>query len=457
MYIILRHLIYMYKLLFVQTHDILLIIKQTYRRLKMKPSYSTVDWQDIKHKIRPINLKLFDIIEEISPKLPIKLVKYPYGMKISDPDLYYVPTGSGLDAFNASDYPYFLSLDKNLESYIEYGDAIVPGQVYTPGTFFPVNQEMSKYPKFNTRPGSLFSLMAGLRNISMMPLNQKNDSYYDLVRKFNIDARLSPGNIRDHQEILASIIKEHDTNWHASILIFDEEWKKNIQTNKKWFPLYQYILEQSIRINSAKRNIFYLDYMLFDITKKLRLRIKPFTINAIKQLLLIAIGDIPGFRPAMDDSGAPIKIITETFNTEYEPLNTPIIIEPHTYNPAEPVGPLYHSLFASDFNTNEQKTFRPLKYLAEISDYLDIYLNEFKDHLYSKNSIYGRLADIMMCRYYSSLGSSGNIEETERLQKYDPRFQSLHEKHKLTSRSGLFKRSLFTKALVSFELDTSKL
>ncbi len=423
----------------------------------MKQSYTTHDWHDVKEHVKNVNAELYDIIDEISPDLPIKLAKYPYGVKISDVNSYYIPTKDGFKGYDAADYPYFLSLDKKLESYIEYDNHISFGQIYSPGTLFPVSQEMSKYPRFNARPSSIFSLMSGLRNINMMPLHQDNDSYYQLVERHNIDSKLSPKNIKDHQKILSAIIKEKSSDWHCSLLIFDGKWRKNTETNPKWHRLYQYILEQSIKVNFAKRSIFHLNNMLYDITKKRRLKIKPFTIEAIKQLLLIAIGDIPGYRPAIDESGLPVELITNTFNEEYSPLNTPVIIEPHTYNPTEPGAPLYHSLCANDFNINEIKSIRPLQYLSEIANYLTIFFEEFKAHPYARGSIYGKLGDLMACRYYSALGGTEGIADVESLLTDDPRFDDIYDKHQKNSYHGLSKRSIFAKSLVSFTFDANSL
>ncbi|MDF1761022.1 MAG: hypothetical protein P1U40_10835 [Coxiellaceae bacterium] len=423
----------------------------------MTKAFETVSWNDIKHRVEQLNPELFSIIDEIAPPLPIMLVRYPYGITISDPQHYHFPKAANLTPLSALNSPYCFLLENTVETYLHNKDKIIPGTVFTPGDFFPQNFELNRNIATNVRPSSIFYLASGARNINMMPMYQDNESYRKLARHFKIPARYSPKNVADHQPILTYVSNAVATDWHCCMLLFDEKWKENIFNNPKWFLLREYIFKQSIKANASKRNSFYLEHAINDTTKARHIKAKPFSMEMIKYILSVALGDTPGMRPATDDTALPMAQITQAFNEIYAPPTTPIIIEPCRHNPLTDSRAVYHSLSAATFNINDPKSFRPLTYLSEIAENLSIYLKAFKKHPFTKATVFGHLSDAIQLDYYSVLGDAQHIKEASELLNDDSRFNALYETHKEYTNYGFAKRSIFTKALVSVKINSKKL
>lgn len=414
-------------------------------------------WNEIKHLVKKVNLPLFEIIDEISPTESVTLAKYKYGDIISTPKHYYTPSKNGFTKSDAAEYPYFMSIDKSLESYVECHGEVFKGQVYNPGKLFPTSHELSKYPGFNVRPKSMFYVLAGLRSVSIMPIHSKTENYYNLADTVGLPKDLPPSTFSSHQTIIKKCTDHMESSWLASVLIFDSSWKKQIFTNKKWYKLHIYLLEQSIKTNFAKRSSFFLAHILNDINKNLRLKLSAFSIETLQHMLSIVIGDLPGHRPCIDDSGLPLEDFTSVFLELYKPQNTPIVIEPHTYNPSEEALPLYLSLCCNDYNINELKTYRPLKYLSELSKHTKQLLKSLSNHPLAEGTIYQNLMHILSCSFYSSLGNTENVQSSDQIMKDDNRFFQLYNKHKTTCSHGIAKRSLFAKSLISCNMNYNKI
>jgi len=415
----------------------------------MSENFQRVSWKDVSYYFEKLNQPLYNIIDEISPDLPITLVRYPYGTIISDPNYYFYPTGSGVEPLAAKNSPYCFLIERKVQTFLKHKNKVIPGRIYQPGDFFPQNYEISQFQDISVRPKAIFYLSAGLRNIHMMPMTNDGDSYKKLKKHFNIDIKLSPKNIADHYDILSSINQQAPAKWDCTMLLFDEAWKKKIFTDPKWHKLKEFILIQSIRTNSCKRNAFYLEHAINDITRKYKINNKGLSNEMIKNILYTSIGELLGSRPSSNDEGLPASHLTDIFTKIYHPSTTPVIIEPHNFNLNTDSDPIYISLLASTFNLNDEKTFRPNVYLDEVSHSLETYLEEFKNHPFTTNTIFETLHKQISLKFYSVMGDNRNINSADKLLDDDYRFNQIYNKFKDTVQYGFTKRSIFNKALVS--------
>ena len=410
-------------------------------------------WKDIKNSVKNLNHDLFKIIDDISPEFPIYRAKYTYGEVISDHKHFYFPKSANKEPLLSKDSPFCFILDKKLESYLQYKNKVIPHSIYSAGTLIPQNYEIVKYNQIKMRPSDVFYLSSGVRSINILPLHNENEYYDNLAMDFNIDRKLSPRNIVDHHKIITTINDRIKPDWHSDILLFDEKWKHAIFNNKKWEKLKIYILEQSIKVNSSRRNGLYLDHAITDITNDLKVKKKDFSEEMMKYILLTSIGEQIGLKPAVDELGLPVEALTDAFNGSYKPTTTPVIIEPCEYTPSNANYPIYLSIGATTYNLNSQKTLRPLAYLAEISKRLNIFLEEFENHPFTKNTVFAKIKDHMSIKFYSVLGNSDDILESTKLIDDDDRFKILYNRYKGITQYGFAQKSIFTKALISIKND----
>ncbi|MDF1761111.1 MAG: hypothetical protein P1U40_11305 [Coxiellaceae bacterium] len=423
----------------------------------MVASTKIITWKNVKSRVSELNMPLFNLIEEINPKdLPIFLVKYPYGTTISTDRHYFIPDAKGeLKPFDIDKFPYMFVLEKALELYADEKEKNITRQIYTPGSFFPYNFNSSRTGAMSPRPKSVFTLCSGVRNINILPIFKMNDHYKQLSKHFTIDKKLNPGNPDDHFNIALQILKQQKSDWHSSVLVFSDEWTKNINDNPKWLKLKCHLLEQCINKNAYSKNQFLLDHAIHDIIRDNNLKLTSYSIEIIKQMIYIALGDYPGFKPSTDDNALPRSTLVELLNNFY--LNTPIIIEPTIQPPKYGNPPIYHALMLSA--SINRTSLKSSQRLFEIAENFDAILQELSTHLLTQTAAYGKLNNCLEYRLYSERGGNHKIiKDSLQLLQHDYRFKYRHanEKENVDEIIKSFpRRSLFAKALISLSYNNN--
>ncbi|MDF1760346.1 MAG: hypothetical protein P1U40_07400 [Coxiellaceae bacterium] len=423
----------------------------------MIASAKIVYWNHIKSRVRELNTPLFELIEEINPSdLPITLAKYPYGATISTDKYYFVPDENcKLIAYASSQFPYMFVLDKALELYANEKEKNITRQIYTPGTLFPYNFNSSRAGAMSPRPKSIFTLTSGVRNINVLPIFKINDHYKQLAKYFAINKNLDPANPDDHFNIALQILKKQNSDWRSSVLVFSDEWTKNINENPKWLKLKCFLMEQSIKKNAYSKNQFFLDHALHDNIRDNNLKLTSYSIEIIKQMIYISLGDYPGFKPSTDDTALPLTTLVEPLSSFY--LNTPIIIEPTIQEPKIGNPPIYHALM---LNASLNSTsFKSSQRLFEIAENFEQILQGLATHLLTKTAAYGQLIDCLECQLYTERGDNHKIiKNALQLLDDDCRFNYHFSDNKVNGDviiKPFPKRSLFAKALIALSFNSN--
>ena len=420
----------------------------------MKPFSEKVYWQDIREVVAKLNSKLCEVIDDIAPKSPVILASYPYGTVISDEKYFYVPDEQGnLIQRNNDEFPYMILIDKNVETYVSLSEKQIPSYVHTPGTLAPVTYEINKNGMV-LRPEAIYTIVAGVRNVSIMSLYGYSENYAELQRHFSIHRNVDPKNPQHHYTVIKSITDQMKNDWYCKMLIFSNDWMRLLRDDPNWNKLKMYILEEAIRFTSARRNSFYLEHAIFDITQRYRIKIKPFSIEMIKYTFDITTGTAPGLRPSTDETSLPLAVVTKALTKIFKSTTTPIIIEPHTYRQQDYNTPIYNPLFTFNFSMHDTKSFRPTLFMKEIMQNLPIYLEEFTQHVLTASTFYGALHSRLKLKYYSVFGASTdsdicNIETPDQLLSDDLRFKALFDDFGKVATLGFPVKSAFSKALTS--------
>ncbi len=422
----------------------------------MKSISEKTNWNNIKQQVLALNPELYEIIEELKPNnLPITLAKYQYGSVISDDKHFYLPNAQGeIEAKPVNEFPYVFVVDKNIEIYDEKNDRVKSRRIYPPGSIFPFTADINKQGNLSPRPKSIFTITSGIRNLNILSISSNSDAYRKFLKEYNLDNSLQADNHLHHFHIAKGIISALNYNWECTVFMFGKEWKKNIIENPKWYKLNKFMFRQTITKNAFKEHIDFLDDALNDIISDNNIKVKHYTIEAFKQLMLMAFGNYPGFKPSIDNEGIPLDCLTDALINSYQNSIVPIIVESTMQNPSSDNLPIYHSLWIS--SSNKMKTFRPTTYLDELAENIDFILESFKSDLYTSSSAYGQLKKVLDYKFYSSLGdNTGTLRESVSLIKDDKRFSDLIKKlNSSSSHDEVFpKRSLFTKALIAISFN----
>lgn len=409
-------------------------------------------WLDIKHNIKALNPEIFEIFEKVGcDDIDVSEATYPYGFLIGDEKYLYLPDENGeIQEIDSENYPYMILAEKTLELYLETEARTVPNYLYSPGDFMPMTIGLTQNDMI-LKPSVPFKLISGARSISMMSLNKNSKTFYSMQRQYgfdNADAE-SPDS---HFDVFKGISDSISPNWQSKLYIFPSDFSKKLKTDPKWQPLMVYLLRKSIRVESFNTNSIYLDYAITEILTAKKISMRPFSVELVKQILLIALGARIGFKPIVDSTCMPVDELTSAFVRSFKPTTSPIFIGPTCNNNlTEEITYLPIPYF--QYSLNDPKKFRPVFYLREVFEYMLVILNELSNHKLTKECVYGRMKDDLELSFYTERAGEGSgILAIKEITLQDKRFAELAKQHNKGNRFGLCSLAPFSKALVGIKL-----
>jgi hypothetical protein len=408
----------------------------------LKPISKLTFWSSIKSKVKALNPAFYNALEACSPgdNLPLLTVQYPYGFKLSDDKGFYLP--EGYDDFLEGDgfdkkAPLTFVLDKEIEYYFNTSQNHIQWRIYKAGDYFPitVNSELDGDDRFY--PKSIFTVTSGIRDVTLLSLHGTTKDFYSIRRKYEIPVELSPSKPLNHFHIFKKIIEKENIKWYSTVLLFSKEWQHKIYNEPSWWPFREYLMSNASRINSFQRSIFYLDQAIHDITRSMDYKFRPFTHEAIRQLIFIAVGQSPGFRPATSDEGFPVDEVSQALKqSSKELLNHPIIMQASTMDRDTRKKFIYSSI-TYNTSTRYESSVKPNLYLNEIIEHLNEYLLYFKDHAITKGTIYETLYDNLEIIPCSTRGSEKHqIKKCIEMYDTDSSFHYARDTLNISSRNG---------------------
>ncbi|WP_203384406.1 hypothetical protein [Cysteiniphilum marinum] len=414
-------------------------------------------WDEVKHHVKKINPKLYEIIDEINPDLKIQKIQYNYGDMICDQTKYYQKSkGFNENILDASEMPLLLLMDGMLELYMEFNQKVITYDIYKPGDFFPYSQDCEFEFAYPSKPYSIYFLHAGLRNISILPMVEINTDYLQLAEMYNINPSLNPEINSNQYLILKELIKNETSAWNCNLLAFDKHWKHEIKNNIKYYKLKEYMKDQALLTHKYRKSSFYADYVMRNMAKKYKgMRNQEYIFEVIKNIILTSLGDIIGFAPVTDDVSLPKNLISDKFIKGYGEKFTPAIIAPYKYNYSKDSLPVYYSLYLNNDTIHETKSFQPSAYMEIIHNVIDFYLTEFANHELTKSFAFGMMKDNLTLKYYAQRGNRGDknyLSDASKLLVDDIRFKNLYDEYNTLSNYHFPKRSNFMRALISIDL-----
>lgn len=425
-------------------------------KLKNNEGFHTkiVTWEQVKPKVKAANPMLSAIIDELKPTKEhvLVLAKYPFGVNILNKERAFYPVEDGclvsiddpkmpsslqaLLSYNTT--PLSLVLNNSVEIFVETPEPrTIPFKIFTQGVSFGV-WEIMDFPKVTTRQNWTWNASSGARTVFLLPSISESVSHTKLQIKYKIKSHI-PDTIFNHHKIFKDIIHASDITWGTEILFFTKKWIEPDESNTGWLKLKNYWMatawhQMHYWTNRVSLNLNWENFIAELNTRHIRLY--PYLLDTMKQLISIATGTITGFRPIDEndiDEVMPLSIIEKAYLKDYKLKKyVPVIMRPDFLYPAGATKHIYYSLQYPTLPEKPEdiKTFpSTLKMMRQLKLYVDIFmemLSQFPP--VTQPQMFDLTNHIKIDFFHSDTDKHGVIRPVKYLIKEDPIFDKLNKK-----------------------------
>lgn len=430
----------------------------------MKQEIKKVTWDNVRERVYTVNKEFAQLIDSMSPgeELYLYVANYKYGTILDDGKSFYYPTKkNGVENLNSTsdkqlikDFSYTnlttpagMVLHNSLEVFFNVDDHTIPCRIFKPGEIFALWAHLEITT--NSHPTPIIQLSAGARTIFMLPNISDKYQFDQLKRKSNLRIDM-PEQLQDQWKLFNKLLINSDDDWNAEVLLFPKKWLELIKEDNSWKDVYLYMLKIAWLKSAFQRNQIFYSHAFWRIVSNCNIKPSPYLSDTFQHILSIALGAFPGFKPATDETMAPIKVIQKIFVNNYNLKRYhPTIIHPANFDYTLPNDSIYYSLqypttFINSFRSRKAATtlydLRELKYLFERYQY-EVLIND-KLSL-SQTNIAAVLRSVKFGFYHSQMDPQGEILSTSNLENEDDNLKILLYKSidkKKFSGSGTFFR-----------------
>ena len=407
-------------------------------------------WNNISNRVEQVNPEFASLVNELSPddSYPIYLAYYPYGEMKGDTISTFLPTIDGgkcrLNDPNISkdikkdlgygirSSPLGMVLEKQLEYYVDLKELkqLIPWQIYYPGSFFPISRILPTKSNRIYTPNGLLSAVAGSRSVFMLPKVGCYNKHLMLKKTYNVKSQ-PPKALYDHWEIFKDIIYTHGDNceWRTCIIYFSQKWVDKIFSDSTWHRLKKFLLEVAWTSFEPARNQFYHDIGYSLIQRQRNLKPNPYLVDTAKHLFSIALGTFPGFSPAIDEQGLPLKLIQEAYISSYGMKKyIPTIMEPKHFQLEQTIfSPVYYSLqhpSTISFSPKSRQLSSTLFEMRELNHVMNVFIDELNkpQNIFADTVLTDIAKTVKFLFYHNQIDPHRAILLSENIARHDERF-----------------------------------
>ncbi len=406
-------------------------------------------WDAIRHRVLKIEPHFAKLVDEINPdeSFSLYLAYYPYGSMDADtqstlfPDLKggffrlsdaNIPNDILTDlGYSKDNTPLGMVLEKQIECFVDLKsrEITIPSFIYTPGKFFPLTKILNQKNSRTHAPYRLLCSTAGARSVFTLPNIGCATNHAMLQRDFKIKIP-APKSLYYHWHLFKEIVTSStiNSNWRCCVIYFSEKWVDKLHNDKSWSGLKEYL--QAFAWNQCEYDVNRIHYdMIFSIIQQDRnLKPNPYLTDTAKHLFTIALGAVPGYAPAMEDSALPAEILQKVFIESYNLKYTPTILHPTHYNFETDKYPIYYSLQNPStlvFSPKSRELSSTLYEMRELEHLMNVFSFELSrnEGMCSINSLMNKLAKQVKFGYFhNKLDSHQIIQHSSKIQTLDTRF-----------------------------------
>jgi hypothetical protein len=422
-------------------------------------------WSAVRNRFMKVDPHLTSLIDNVSPdEMPIYLIYLPYGMLKGDTNSSYLPLLDG-NSIKLSDqnverqiikdlgYGMFTSplgmiLNNYIEYYIEFDDQVFPYQISGPGTIFNKGILLKNKSSRNYSPNGILTATAGARTAFMLPSINSHNGINKLSKLINQELT-TPRKNTDHFSLFKAINQRDNGKWKVCLAYFSEIWIKQLLADPAWVEIKNYILEGKNNNDSFSANSAYYDIFYSKAQKDRNLRTSsPYLTNTAIHLVKVALGEHPGYIPAINENMLPIENIQNVISEAFQLKKTPTIMIPHSLNYENENTPVYYSMqnpTTPHFLTKKNEQVTANQEIDVINGILSKFIEEMsKTDSLLAGTVFSDLSKKITFNYFHNYPPKDNdlIKSSRFLSDLDPRFTYCsHEKnYKEFSFEGQFLR-----------------
>lgn len=323
-------------------------------------SFTQLHWPAIQDEMRASNPQLAAIIDDLQTKnaFPIYKVRYPFGSHIIQAGHFHFPLPDGTLApitdsrhaesvrndlgYHGGRIPLGMVLNHSVELYMQTEDRVIPFNLIRAGKLIGLWLALSPH----TWP-QVWHMTSGARSIFVLPKITDTVSHKKLCRARDIKMPL-PRDLVMHGSLLSGMANhsEFSEPWYTDVLFFSKDWLKN-QKNDSWIRFHYYLYQEGWAVTEyLLRKVVYdhiWDQLMRELTKY-DIKATPFIIEIVKYIVMVGLGAVPGFSPAINDEEAPITGLQQDLLKIYGLKHyAPTIMVPHHFA-SHDKRPVYWSL-----------------------------------------------------------------------------------------------------------------
>lgn len=415
------------------------------------PALEEVKWRDAREAVKKVNPALARVIDKIDPsdKLPLCRARYPFGSKIIEKGMVFLPPKNGqqqpLETFPfAADFGYTMGiptgivLNNTVEIFLTPRERIIPFSLMPGGSIFSLWRALDPDLQFSYHAREPWNMTAGARSLFMLPKITQKIAYKKLSKARGLKLPM-PHSLAEHSKLFTHMSCHSDfpDNWQAELLFFSAPWFER-RKNKAWLRFRHFLLEDAWKRSQFWRNKMIFDFMWDSFVEEIaeeKIKAEPYIFDMVKHLIMVGLGVLPGFAPAIDDKAGPISALKDDFIQHYGlKYFAPTIMIPHYLSRLDK-RPVYWSLkFPACFNSTPEPHTKnsTLDDLAIIKHIMDVFLNAA-----AKNKIKGIAGtplepwvnDIRLDYFHSDLSQANEIRQCKEMAQEDANLLAVPKKY----------------------------
>jgi hypothetical protein len=427
--------------------------------------FQEVAWNEVKESFKKVDPGLFQIIEEWGPSPDYKLyrVAYRYGDPIIEKGLFHVPGDNGQvlplnagrfsqtvkDDLSYSHVPLGLLTKNGQEVFIENAERVISIAFFKPGILLGLWEALKSDRTFSTR--GVLNVSAGARSLFLLPKVAEAGSY-ERLRKFYGVRLPMPRKLMDHGPIFAQLAKHRDFHeeWRHEIVFFSKKWLERDESNMHWLKFHHYLLEKAWNLSSYNRNTLAFSWIWQQFAESLTEKgLKPNTylMDTLKQLVLVGVGAVPGFRPTHQswrgfstendvNIAGPVEGLQRIYLEDYGLKNyVPSMMMPHHFSKDDDCRSVYYSLQVPTLLDSVPKARSQQSLMTELRDLKTLVQHFLDDALEGLLKIEGTpvewlVKNVAFDFFHSDQDGYDEILSSTLLSQEDPSFLKYYEQDK---------------------------
>jgi hypothetical protein len=423
-------------------------------------SYSAVDdrnhlwrtnWRTLRERIAKAEPHFAELVDalDLDDSFAIYVLYFPYGDLKGDTISPFLPAGDGSYVrlsdpnlpsliqdelgYGKNASPFGMILEKQFEYFADLPqrDLTMPWQNSKPGTFFPVDRLFPQQHNRVYAPNSVLHVSAGSRSVFMLPNIGCSTHHAYLQRDYDVLSS-PPKAMYEHWKVFKEVVQSSISNsdWRAALIYFSKPWLERLINDPAWLPLKNYLYEKAWMSTEYRRARYYFDVIFSIIQNSRNLKPNPYLLDTAKHLFAIALGEMPGYAPQLNDEKLPLKVLQRAYVESYGLKKyVPTILAPSHFSlENEGDEAIYYSLsYPSTLSLSPKasQVASTLSELRELERIMRLFTQAMTGEFACMDTTLNDAAKKLAFHYFHSKADAhGIVRSTDELWQQDGRFRA---------------------------------